>query len=308
MQSVCRCLLGLSFIASAILKFVSVDSFELYIYSWDVMPLWLASWFSRAVLFVEMSLGLSLLVGFYRKIVDGLVCAVLGGFTIFLFGLLIAGVDGNCHCMGESFELSPAQSIAKNLVLFMLLYFSTKSIEPNFLQKPRIKPTLLVLVILASAVFALAKLPYGLGPKKVTVYNDEKLHEWMAAEHLEDDFRSDRSILAFFSTSCRHCKMAMSKLEVCLKKTTKGKSSFSSIPVRWVVWGSEESLDSFMKTNDISEQTHTFLDPKDMMPITEYNIPLILFLEKDSVVSCMSNASFDESVVLEFLNNDLIKR
>ena len=291
---VTRLFVGLTFVLSAILKFISVDSFELYIYGFDVLSLWMASLLSRGVLFVEMCLGIALIANVYRRWINILVAGLLCAFTLFLIALVMAGTDGNCHCMGDAFELSPAKSIVKNILLLSLLYYSAKKNSPQIFATRRRQLIAMSVIALGSLIFAFAKLPYGLAKKKETLYNAEKFREWVKTQQIEEELHQHHSVIAFFSTSCRHCRMAMSKMEVCRKK-------YPDTPVRWVVWGSDSTLNAFLSDTKIEEQKHTFLDPKDMMPITEFNIPLLLFLEKDSVLKCMSNASFDESEVLDFL-------
>lgn len=290
-----RCLLGLSFLLSAVLKFISLDSFETYVFSLDFCGLVLSSFLSRGLLLVEAFLGIMLMTTMFRKKVDLASFSLLAFFSVFLIYLIVIGEDGNCHCMGETFSFSPIQSLCKNVLFFILLCFATKS--PEFPIKKTVLWTLLVFVV--SAVFAFVKLPIGIIPPKETKFNEElyvqleKRHEDLQVLRTED-----RVAVCLFSVKCKHCKAAMRKLEVCRKESSE------NIPIQWIVWGDDEGLEKFLAETSVQQQPYFFLEPIQLMPITEFNIPLFLFFEKGKVVGKMSNATFDEDLCRKFFMNE----
>lgn len=292
----CRCLLGLMFLISAILKFISIGSFESYVFSLDFFNLTMSSYLSRCLLFVEASLGCLLITTLYKKEVDILSFLLLFLFSSLLIYLVIIGEEGNCHCMGETFSFSPIQSLLKNLLLFILLFFAMKS-KPFQLKYPRI---ILSLILLSSFVFSFAQLPVGFGNERETKFNVEayeKLEQTQSV--LQNVKKHELSFVCFMSVKCKHCKLAMRKLEVCLKDATVQPC------VQWVVWGDEEGMNEFIKETGVKMQSHFFMDPVDMMPITGYNIPLILIFKKGELVSKMSNATFDDELCRKLLSEQV---
>lgn len=288
-----RCIVGALFLLSAILKFISIESFESYVFSFGFFSLKISSYLSRFLLFAETSLGILLITTVGKKWVDYLCYSLITLFSFFLFYLLYVGDDGNCHCMGETFSLTPLQSLLKNVWLLLLLLFGSKC-KPFQIKRDRL---IIVLVLIASFVFAFIKLPVGLGQYKETKFNEQAYHKLQEEYHeLKALDEEDKVVLCFFSVKCKHCKMAMRKLEVCLKKAD------IQPTVQWVVWGDDVGLQKFIEETRVTPQSHFYLTPIKLMPVTEYNVPLILFMQHGEVKAKMSNATFDETACVTFLN------
>ena len=116
--------IGSVFIIAAILKLISVDEFEIYIYSFDIFSFLLTTFVSRFIIIGEFVLGLFLILKINYKITWRFAFISLILFTLFLIYVAIFRNDDNCHCFGELVELSPLESIVKNLILIFLLFLS----------------------------------------------------------------------------------------------------------------------------------------------------------------------------------------
>ena len=112
---------GSVFIIAAILKLISIDEFEIYIYSFDIFSFLLTTFVSRFIIIGEFVLGLFLILKINYKTTWRLAFISLILFTLFLVYVAIFRNDDNCHCFGELVELSPLESIVKNLILIVLL-------------------------------------------------------------------------------------------------------------------------------------------------------------------------------------------
>lgn len=281
---ICRLFLGLLFVLSAFLKFRSLESFEIYLFSFDVVNLTVASYLARFLLAFEFAIGLLLISTLWKRQVEVATFVSLLFFSIFLIYLLLKGEEGNCHCMGETFEFSPTESLLKNLLYLLFLFFSTKSLVWNVPQKN----LWLAIIIAVSIVTPFVKLPVGLRPMKPVGFNQMEFQKFLSKE---DDLRSlferESSVICIFSVKCSHCKTAMKKMEVVLQRHPDAK-------VHWVVWGDEEGLSGFLKETEVSVRPHVFLSPDQLLPITEYNVPLILFVKNGEVIEKMSNSFFDD--------------
>src|SRR6056297_567164 len=123
MQRILRILTGLIFIFSGITKLISLDHFELYIYSFKIFSLNISFIISRLIISIEFILGLLLIIGLYRKKVWWLTMGLLVAFSIFLLVLLLLGYSGNCNCFGEVLKMEPLESLIKNIILLIPLLF-----------------------------------------------------------------------------------------------------------------------------------------------------------------------------------------
>ena len=114
-----RMLLGVLFIVSAVAKLVEIDTFELYIFSYHLLPLTLSFLAARLVIVAEMLCGIGLLANIWKRLVDTCTMAMLVVFTLFLGYSALSGRTDSCHCMGSLIELDPVKSIVKNALLIV---------------------------------------------------------------------------------------------------------------------------------------------------------------------------------------------
>ena len=124
---VVRMALGAFFITSAVLKLLSIDEFEVYLFSYNVLSLRASMLAARLVIAAEALVGIGLMANIWKRFVDLSALLMLVGFTVFLCFSTLAGRSENCQCMGAMIEISPVQSILKNAVLLLLLVFAMGS-------------------------------------------------------------------------------------------------------------------------------------------------------------------------------------
>ena len=120
-KDILRIGIGGMFVIAAILKLMSIDEFEIYIYSFNVLNFLLTSFVSRIIIAGEFILGLFLILKINYKFTWNATMIVLLLFTLFLIYTAIFRNDTNCHCFGELVELSPVESIIKNVIAMILL-------------------------------------------------------------------------------------------------------------------------------------------------------------------------------------------
>ena len=124
--SVVQLLLGMMFVLSAVLKFITIDLFEAYVYSFGLMPLKMSFYVARLVLVSELILGAALISHRHRRFTVLVSVLYLLCFVVFLAYAHFVGRTDSCHCFGELFPFNPVQSILKNAVLIVLLLFVFK--------------------------------------------------------------------------------------------------------------------------------------------------------------------------------------
>lgn len=286
----CRSMAGVIFIVSAVLKFLSVDSFELFIYGLDWFSLAMSSFLGRALLFAEISLGICLLTGLYGRLASRLSAILLLLFTAFLVYLAVTGQGDNCHCFGEFVEMNPLESLGKNVLLgvFIFLGWNLEDWRADW------RPALLAVVLVGALVFAFVlKAPYGFGKKNVGYSSDD--FEQLVSQHPELKV-GGKQILAFVSTGCKHCKMAARKLDITLRH-----ARLQDDPVHWFVIGDSVRFRKFLEETEVDPHRYDFLPASFFLKITNGTLPLILLTEDGNVSKVMSNATFNENDIVEFV-------
>ena len=124
-KSALKVLLGLVFIASAVLKILDMDRFEIYVYSYHFFSLNFSFLAARAAIILELVLGIGLISNSLHKVYWWGSMAMLTGYSLLLIYAFVNGRTDSCHCFGDYLQLDPKQSLLKNgvlMVLFLLIY------------------------------------------------------------------------------------------------------------------------------------------------------------------------------------------
>lgn len=121
-----RILLGLVFAISSVAKLSSLESFELYIFSFGYAGFDLCSIAARLIIIAEFLLGIFLAFNILPRLTRWLTGLSLAGFSIFLLWRAFIGDVESCHCMGNMVDMNPMQSLIKNIILALLLAYVWK--------------------------------------------------------------------------------------------------------------------------------------------------------------------------------------
>ena len=147
---VLRVLLALLFLCSSVAKLMAIDDFELYIFSYGLLPLNLCYLVARLCIAAEMALALFIALGWWRRWVNLVAFLILILFSLFLGYAALIGRTDSCQCLGRLADLNPIQSLLKNAVLIaMVLGYSRLSREAREIRMP------MGIKIVISAIFAL---------------------------------------------------------------------------------------------------------------------------------------------------------
>ncbi|MDL2308796.1 DoxX family membrane protein, partial [Bacteroidales bacterium OttesenSCG-928-C03] len=207
-----RLLLGGMFITTAILKLLSIDQFELYIYSFGIFNYLWCTFFARCIIAFEFLLGFCLIIKFYYKYTWWATMATLIGFTLFLVYVAIFRNDSNCHCFGDFVELNPINSIIKNLITIILLLFIRK--EPDY--KFRFKNLIVGLYFAATVTVCFILFPmdaiYNQIKSPIKEVNLEVFEKIQTDSTFTADFDDGKYIVPVFIPTCKYCKLSMKKL------------------------------------------------------------------------------------------------
>lgn len=212
-----RLVVGCVFVVSAVLKFVSIDSFELYLFSFDLVNLDLSFLLARLIVASEFALGVALASNQYRRLVDFISYSFLFVFSLFLLSRLIVGDDSNCHCMGEFMDIPPLPSLAKNIVLAIFIFLSRKAksflIPYSRFWVPGVGLIFLVLLFVVSPPDTMAK-----DHKKLVHASFASVLAQQTPFGKPLSLSGDKHLVCLFSPSCHVCQLSAHKLQLLLDK------------------------------------------------------------------------------------------
>lgn len=168
---------------------------------------------SRLLIAIEFSIALLLLMPFYvKKVVIPGTILLLGGFSIHLAIQTIGGDSSNCGCFGSLIEMTPLESLIKNLLTIAVLILPITIFRKNLKDKPNIYPVLGTGVIFIGLLFVVVPMK-DLGPKhEGSVVIDGENCESGYGTYFEDIDQGDK-LLCFFSPTCEHCQETGKRLK-----------------------------------------------------------------------------------------------
>ncbi len=301
-----RIIIGAFFIGSAVTKLISIDSFEVFIYSLGLLNLDLSFLAARLVLSFELFTGILLITGIGLRVVIPATIALLTLFTAFIIWLMMFRSNSHCFCFGDIVKISNLWSVVKNIVLIMLLLVIAR--QPRATKQYRmtrhhaISVRYSMLIIIAALVVSLA-LPVISSPpdtfyykhySKNVTYDQLMLQEFLD-EHSE--LKDGKRIVCFFGTGCRFCSLAVQKITVIADKADKADA------VSCVFWGKEESVQGFYEVTNSHDFPYHMLSPDIFLRITNGEMPLILLLQDGVTQEKFGYRSINEKQIIEFLSN-----
>ena len=286
-----RIFAGAVFLVSAILKLISIDSFEIYLYGFGIIKLEYAFALARLIISLELLTGIVLITGIYVRMAVSIAIAMLLVFSAFILILIFTRNDENCHCFGE-IEMSHTLSLLKNILLAALLAISCQSQSSKF----RYNRLILMVTAAISLLLPLIVSPpdsffYARNSKNIT-YDEFMLDEFLKEN---DQFTKGRKMLCFFSTGCRFCKLAARKISVIAKKADDDEV------VNYVFAGAEVSVDKFFKETNSTVFQYSFLPPNRFLKITNGVMPLIILLQDGKVKGKYGYRDIREDELIRFL-------
>lgn len=275
-----KILLGLFFLVSAVLKFLAMDSFEIYIYSFHFFSLNASFMIARLAIIFEVILGIGLISNTLHKVYWWGSLAMLTGYTLLLLYALYIGRTDSCHCFGDFIQLDPKQSLIKNGVLIFIFLMIYNSEE---LETPLRWPFFFLNIMASTiAVFVISP-PDNYTPN----YDPEHVVQMELFEEtlnqppfVNMNLREGKKVLCFFSTSCAYCEMAARKLSLMQRFY-----GFPAKNITCVFVGTSLGVARFYK--EVGSPAYRYILCDDIVKVLEIidgNVPVIVFMENGEVV------------------------
>lgn len=292
-----RILIGLFFIATAILKLWSLERFELYIYSFNIFNYFWSGLAARAVIACELFVGGMLIAKIKYREIWWLTMTMLLAFTLLLIYSAIFRHDSNCHCMGDLVKVSPGWSILKNAIIAGLMLLIRN--ESDYSYKGKIAVGIL-LTITSLAV------PYILFPTD-NVYNrlfkaeiiDTKEFDQFMSDSLAQTMNLNHGeyIVAYISAGCDFCKIGTQKL-----KSIIDKHQLNQDRIIYFIWGKDKTIETFKKETDTDDFQYTKIDPTTSIRITNGKFPTFLFVRDGKIIKNADLRGLDEQYIISFIS------
>lgn len=290
--------IGVFFIASAILKLISIDNFELYIYSFNIFSFTMSGLAARAIIACELLVGILLIAKVKYKEAWWLTMLMLVGFSLLLVYVILFRNDSNCHCMGDLVEIKPSLSLIKNLLVIALMLLIRKEEDYRF----RGRVSVLVIAILTAIAVPFALFPmdniYNLFSKTSTKSCNEAEFNSFLQDSVMQDIHLDEGnyIVGVVSSGCKFCRIGCLKMS---EMVTFNK--IDSTKVLYFIWGDSTSVKEFRKETKSEPFLYVPINPVKAIRITDGAFPLFLFIQDGEVQRTADLRQLTEKEVISHL-------
>lgn len=298
MKVLARILLGLVFAISSVAKLSSLESFELYIFSFGYAGFDLCSIAARLIIIAEFLLGIFLAFNILPRLTRWLTGLSLAGFSIFLLWRAFIGDVESCHCMGNMVDMNPMQSLIKNIILALLLAYVWK--DHGRILKHQIPVACITSAAIIIAVF-LAFPPdfYYRGSSESHDLSEEAFRP--VADSL--GLSTGKRAVCFYSGSCEHCKHCVSKMAGIISRHSLPKDSVFVLFMQ-----THENQDSvatsfFTENGEGLVLPYDYLHPVEFIPLTNGSMPLVVLFEDGELVKEYDYLSINEKELAAFFND-----
>lgn len=283
---------------SSIAKLSSLESFELYIFSFGFATFDICSLVARSVVIMEFLLGSFLVFNLLHRFMKWITAAFLAVFSIFLLWRLMAGDTESCHCMGDVVDMNPTQSLIKNAVLAVLLAVSWKT--DRLVYKRQNLIAFLIAAVTTVVVFLVW--PPDFYYRNTSESNDLSQEAFRpVADSL--GFSRGRRIICFYSATCEHCRHCASKMAGIIRRHDIPLDSVSVLFMQTHVAQDSVVTAFYAEHGDGLVLPYHDLHPFDFIPLTNGSMPLVTLFKDGNLVKEYDYLSLDEKELASFFND-----
>jgi uncharacterized membrane protein YphA (DoxX/SURF4 family) len=283
--------LGTIFIVSGVAKLLSIELFELFIYSFKIISFNLAAFAARFFIGVELIIGLSFIVRFKTKAVSIFTLVLLFFFTVFLIYMELSDSKEDCHCFGNLLQLSNTWSIVKNVVLSGLTVFILKN---DFNEIKRFRKYIFTGIVCIGFGAAFAIHP----PDFIYKKSDRGVHycEPCLQKFIDKQGLNNRKmVVCFFSPQCKYCKLAAKKM------STIAQIADNQSDIIYILWDNPKEKSDFISESNSSQIRQITIGTLQFLSLTKGEMPLIILSDKDSIRQAYRYDDIDEQDIIQFL-------
>lgn len=280
---------------------VPIEPFEL-----NFIDLGIANWFTAPII-ARGLIGLELLLGVFlifnlamNKFTIKATYSILIFFTIYLFyQILTTGNSGNCGCFGTYLQMTPLESVFKNIAMLTILIVVqfipakwslpwSKIFIPLFILSSLISPYILNPPESLAKGHRAGAVNYPLGLKRI--YSDTSI----IAPAI--DLTAGKHIVAFMSLTCGHCRMNALKMHVLQERNPE-------FPFYMLLNGDTLlHLNSFFDFSKAKNIPYSIFNSDDFFSYVDGSLPAIFWLQNDTVKFRCLYTDLNEDDIRTWLN------
>ncbi len=300
LKTLVRLLLGGFFIATAVLKLISLDSFEIYIYSFNLFGYNLCAVVARLVIASELLAGCLLASRIFYKSAWWLTTAMMVGFTLLLVYAALFRDDANCHCMGDLVQMRPSVSIVKNVITILLLLIVRNEKELVFKRK-RLAGIAIIAVSLA--------VPFALFPAdsvyKIFASRQDNINEKAFETFMQDStirtlqIDHGRHLVGYLAAGCKYCKTGGVKLNSIVEK-----HHLDTSKVTLFIWGNEAAIQTYKTETGADRFRYQTVNPVTAIQIAGGEFPTFVLLQDGKIIDILDIRGLDEQTITRFLTGE----
>jgi hypothetical protein len=291
-------IIGAVCIASAIVKLIAIDRFDLYLYGLNFLNLKLTSLFSRLFIAFEIGCGVLLFIPVGRKTGIYLTLLLLVLYAAYLIAVLVLRPEADCQCSGPFTRLTHVELLFMSMILFVFLFLVRN--QPSVKRQ---NVYFIGLVFLSAISIITILFPTRLIFRKhhtpAEQFNFLAFNSISRKESiLGNDSTNGRMMLCFFSPGCKYCKLAAQKISLMV--------TIHSIPderILYIFRKKTGDLNEFFEDSNFQRFRMNSIDSKSFFQITGGIVPLILLVEGSDVYFAYNYRNINESEVVNFLGN-----
>ena len=294
---VLRLLIGGLFITTAVMKLLTLDEFEAYIYSFNLFSFLLSTVVARLVIMSELLLGICLMSKMLYKYAWWLTMLMLIGFTLFLIYVAIFRNDTNCHCFGDIVQLNPAHSIIKNVVTMILMLFISKEEDYQFKWKKwALTAAIAISFIVPFCVFPMDAL-YNKFVSPIDEVNNAAFEAIQTDSTMADlDISNGNYVVAVYASGCKYCKMSAKRMSLMMEQNEIEPSKFHIL-----IWGDSTHIQQFMEETNCENFPWHVINPYTAIDVVYGKFPTFILTQNGQVIKGIDYRGLDEAVLREHL-------
>lgn len=293
-----RLLIGALFITTAIMKLMTLDEFEAYIYSFNIFNFLWSTVVARLVIMAELLLGICLMAKLMYKYAWRLAMLMLVGFTLFLIYVAIFRNDTNCHCFGDIIQVDPVHSIIKNVVTMILMLFVRKEEDYQFKGKKwAIAAACLVSFVVPFCVFPMDAV-YNKFVSPVEEINEQSFTMLLADSTMMDfDIQEGNYVVAVYASGCKYCKMSAKRMSLMMEQ-----HALDSTRFQMLIWGDSVNIQNFLEETNCAKYQWHHINPFMAIDVVYGKFPTFILTHDGNIVKGMDYRGIDEKLLLEHIS------
>lgn len=298
LKFIIRILIGAFFITTAILKLLSLDSFEIYIYSFNIFSFNLCAIVARLIIAAELLLGAFLIAKILYKPTWWLTLFMLVAFTLFLVYVALFRHDTNCHCMGDLVELNPVYSIVKNLITIVLLLFIRKNEDYCFRGKLTVGILIPLLALGTPFILFPTDSAYNLVMKSDNAVNVKQFNTFMQDSTTQSlQINHGNYVLGFLASGCKYCKLSAKKINTMVEN-----NQLDTNKVVFFIWGSDESIQKFKEETEATHFRYTTINPVEAIQLVNGQFPTYVFVKDGEPLDAVDMRGLNDKKIQKFFS------